>query len=91
MRRSAEENGAPVGVFGLEQNVILRLGEPEMDIELATALGLTDMDPAGNSIGGAAETSRVKVVMSASRHTDQNGPLDTRRVCNSTAGHNATM
>ena len=44
---------------GLEQDVFDGQGGAVVDIELAVALGLADMDPVGGSVAGAVETSRV--------------------------------
>lgn len=56
---SAEENGAPAGVDGLEQDVFHWQGGAVADIELATGLDVAAIDPVGGSIAGDAETSRV--------------------------------
>ena len=44
---------------GLEQDVFDGQGGAVVDIELAAALGLADMDPVGGSVAGALEASRV--------------------------------
>ena len=49
MRGSAEGDGVPEGLGGLEQDVLHGRAEMFTDIELATALGMDDMDKVGGS------------------------------------------
>ena len=57
--RLAAEDGAPIGLERLEEDVLDGERVFVADIELAGPLGATDVDPVGGAIAGAAEAWRL--------------------------------
>ena len=55
----AVKDGLPVAAERFDADLIIPLGIFGMGVELASPLGLTDVDPAGRSIAGARKTRRL--------------------------------